>query len=459
MVSKLSDNHLQSNGFIAEAKETHVRPTLNSDSISGKINMFPFTQGQTRAAPSEVPFPSLQESVMLIQFFLEVTEPFIKLIHVPFFRKQLAECRAGEGENPLYFEPALHCIHALTLATLSSDFVFDFFRRPRDELLAILRKTAEEALIKADFMRSHQPNVLRGLLYFINFLFEINDIEYASSLVGVALRTAFRIGLQHDYTDGSPFVRDLRRRIWFHLQNLDRRAANLLGVESTMKPEWDVPTPQNAFDDAWENFRTAQETFTGEPPPLIGFTDTSFVLARFEIETLQDLIRSSNLSFAAMSTYITTSQAEIQRKYLSNSNPHPLQRFMTNLLEIHIDAVYLAARQAHHKDANETFRGETFMAGIELLEKISALEDEMEYIQYVWILRAFVPIQAIVTVLTCTLFKSTPDCEARGWRQIDKVYARYDNTDCRLAKSSIFEPVNALREQALEVRKRRDMQM
>ena len=83
----------------------------------------------------------------------------------------------------------------------------------------------------------------------------------------------------------------------------------------------------------------------------------------------------------------------------------------------------------------------------------------MEYIQYVWMLRAFVPIQAIVTVLTCTLFKSTPDCEARGWRQIDKVYARYDNADCRLAKSSIFEPVNALREQALEVRRRREMQM
>ena len=31
-------------------------------------------------------FPSLQESDMLIQFFLEVTEPFIRLVHVPFFR-------------------------------------------------------------------------------------------------------------------------------------------------------------------------------------------------------------------------------------------------------------------------------------------------------------------------------------------------------------------------------------
>lgn len=457
MVRNLSDVHLQSNGCAAEVKDTRLRSATAASSDSRNAIRFPFTQGERCAAPSDDAFPSLQESDMLIQFFLEVTEPFIRLQHVPFFLKQLAEYRAGE--KLLYFEALIQSVHALALATLSSDFVLDFFRSPRDELLAILRKKAEEALTKADFMRSPQPNVMRGLLYFINFLFEIGDNEYASSLVGVALRAAFRIGLQHDYTDGSPFVRDLRRRIWLHLQYLDRRAAKLLAAESTMRPEWDTPPPQNAFDETWENFRTTQVTFNGEPPAVTGYTDTSFVLARAEIEILQDRIRASNMTFEEMENYISEQHQDIWRKYLVNSSSHALQRFMVVLLEIHVGAVHLTARQAHHKDANADFRGQTFIAAIELLEKISALEDEMEYVQFVWVLRSFVPIQAIVTVLTCTIFKSTPDCEARGWQQIDKVYARYDNADCRLAKSSIFEPVSALREQALEVRRQREMQM
>lgn len=459
MVSNLSSVHSQSNRLGTEAKDTRLQIALSRASIPGEVEKFPFIESQNGPPLSEAPFPSRQESNMLIQFFLEVTEPFIKLIHIPFFHKQLADYRAGEGENPIYFESTLHCIHALTLSTLSSDFVLDFFHHPRDDLLAILRKTAESALAKAEFMRTHQPNVLRALLYFINFLFEIGDIEYASSLVGVAIRTAFRIGLHHDWTEGPPFVRDLRRRLWFHVQHVDHRAASLLGVPSTLKPEWDTPPPSNAFDATWEPFRTADPTFTGEPGPMTGFTDTSFVLARAEIETIQTQIRSSSMSFPAMSSHITSQQTSIQQVYLTNSGTHPLQRFMLGLISIHLSAVHLSARQLHHKIASSPFRDGTFLAGIELLESISALEDDMELTQFAWMLRAFQPIQAIVTVLTCTLFKSTPECEARAWRQIDRVYARYDNADCQLARSAVFEPVNALREQALEGRIRGEGQM
>ena len=165
------------------------------------------------------------------------------------------------------------------------------------------------------------------------------------------------------------------------------------------------------------------------------------------------------MTFEQMENYIQERQQELWLRYLSKSCDKPLHRFMTALLEIHIDAVYLTARQAHHKETNDDFRGATFLAGIELLERISALEAELEYIQYAWVLRSFVLVRVIVTVLTYTLFKSTSDCEARGFNKIDKVHARYDNTDSRLAKSSVFHSVNALREQALEVRRQRNMEM
>jgi hypothetical protein len=223
--------------------------------------------------------------------------------------------------------------------------------------------------------------------------------------------------------------------------------------------EWDTLAPKNASDETWEDYRTARESFGREPPAVIGFTDTSFVLARAQIEMLQQQIRSASMTFEQMETYISERQQEISLRYVSDSGSKPLERFMVALLEIQIGAVYLTARQMHHKESSDNFRAQSFTTAIELLERISAIEADMDYNQYSWVLRAFVPIRAIVTVLTCTLFNSTPDCEARGWQQIDKVYARYDNVDCRLAKSSVFEPANALREQALQLKKQREMQL
>jgi hypothetical protein len=396
---------------------------------------------------------------MLIQFFIEVTEPFIKLIHIPFFQKQLADYRAGEGESPVSFEATLHCIHVLTLSTLSSSFVLDFFRRPRDTLLVDLRKSAEEALIKADFLRTRQPNVLRALLYFINFLFEMNDIEYASSLLGVAHRLSLHISLHHDLPHTSPFVRDLRRRLWHYLIHLNSRAGTLLSLSPIFPTEWSTPPPTHASDNQWEPFRSASETFTGSPAPVVGYADTSFILARAEIEALNTLLRGSEMSFPAMESYIATQRTEILQKYLSNISPHPLQRFISSLLTIHLSALSLSARHLHHKTATPSFRADTFLAAIILLESISAVESDLDFLQFAWVLRAFVPVQAIVTVLTCTLFDSKPDCEERAWREIDRMYKRYNSVDCRLVGEEVFEPINALRERALEVRRQREMEM
>ena len=457
MISRLSEIQLQSNSNIAQVKDALLQPLSTAANFTAETVDFPFTPAQLTLTTSTQDFPSLKESDMLIQFFLEGNEPFIRLSHVPFFNQQLREHRSGQ--SPLYFETVLPCIDALAMAALSSDFVHDFFGRSRNELLPTLRKKAEAALIKADFMRSQQPIVLRSLLYFITFLFEIGDNEYASSLVGVAWRAAFRIGLHRDRTDTSPFVRDARRRMWLHLQHLDNRAASLLGVESMMKTEWDTLAPKNASDETWEDYRTARESFDSEPPAVIGFTDTSFVLARAQIEMLQQQIRSASMTFEHMETYIGERQQDIWLRYVSDSGNKPLERFMVTLLEIQISAVYLTARQAHHKESSDNFRAQSFITAIELLERISAVEADMYYNQYSWALRAFVPIRAIVTVLTCMLFNSTPNCEARGWQQIGKIYARYDNVDCQLAKSSVFEPVNVLREQALQAKRQREMQL
>ena len=455
-VGRLSQNHLQLSGFVPEAKNGHPQHHGNVGNHFNEPVSFPLAQGQSIFSPVEHKFPSVQESDMIIEFFLKNTEPFILMLHVPFFHVQLAEYRGGQ--NPPYFEAVLPSIHALGLATLSSTFVLDFFGRRREELISITRRNAEEALTKIDFMRSQHPIVLRGLLYFVTFLFEIGENEYASSLLGVALRAALSIGLNHDSADVYPFVRDAHRRSWLYLRYLDDRAAKILGVESMTKPEWNTPPPFNVTEDTWEMYRTARAGVAGESPAIQGYTDVSFVLVRAKVQILQEQILSSDMTFQDMEILIANKKRELWEEYLSNHGSTTLPNFAIALLDTYIGAISLAARQVHHKEANDDFRGQTFVAGIELLERISTLEANIEYIQYMWVLRSFIPMRAVIIVLSGTLFRSSLGYEARAWEQIGKVYDRYDNADCRVAKTSTFEPINALREQALEVKHHRESQ-
>lgn len=107
----------------------------------------------------------------------------------------------------------------------------------------------------------------------------------ASSLLGVATRTAQRMGIHRDgtYYNLSAWQIEVRRRLWHQIVLLDTWCMEQHGFESAVSQGlWDTKLPLNADDAAWN----VSEFASREPPAQNGFTDNSFALVQYEIAAL-----------------------------------------------------------------------------------------------------------------------------------------------------------------------------
>lgn len=99
-------------------------------------------------------------------------------------------------------------------------------------------------------------------------------------LVGLATRIGMRLGLHRDprHFNFSPWVSELRRRVWNHLMFLDHPAFNGEGAVSGLDLVSDVQPCVNANDGQWMPAGSA-----AAPPDADGFTDMTLVIMRSEL--------------------------------------------------------------------------------------------------------------------------------------------------------------------------------
>jgi hypothetical protein len=111
-------------------------------------------------------------------------------------------------------------------------------------------------------------------------MFVSAQCEKGSMLVGLATRIGMRLGLHQDprHFNFSPWITEVRRRIWNHLMFLDHPAFNGEGAVSGLDLVSNVQRCVNANDDQWTPARS-----TAAPPDADGFTDMSLVIMRSEL--------------------------------------------------------------------------------------------------------------------------------------------------------------------------------
>jgi hypothetical protein len=141
----------------------------------------------------------------------------------------------------------------------------------------------------------------------------------AISLLGVAAGRAQAIGLHRDPTHFpfSPWVCELRRRIWNHVCYLDGVAISSYGAESCLPATSDSKPPQNANDGDWHASRFAKPSSV--PMNLTGFKEMSCVLAQREIsDTIRTLSKLESDDFITKERTITQTEAIIKAKYFQS---------------------------------------------------------------------------------------------------------------------------------------------
>jgi hypothetical protein len=146
----------------------------------------------------------------------------------------------------------------MTLASLSglaSGEVHPDTRGTPYEMLRAYRDNCVQCLVLSEYTKPTRYTLETMLIYGeAEFLMSRDDQVHCYLLVGVAVRLALRMGLHRDSskigTQFTPFESESRRRMWYHINQLDLLASFHIGLPGMMQAiESDTLPPRNLLDE------------------------------------------------------------------------------------------------------------------------------------------------------------------------------------------------------------------
>lgn len=180
-------------------------------------------------------------------------------------------------------------VYLMTVVTLSdADCNAVMGDVSKTQLLDDLQETAETALLASGFIATTDLLVLQAQIIYLLAIRDRSKPAAWFSLMGVAFRTAQRLGLHRDGEFlGLPALEaEEKRRVWWQMQHMDIMIAQLLGcLPMTLHADWDTKLPGNIDDD---DVQPGMETL---PSDRKGLTSMSHCLWRYYILYMQRVPR------------------------------------------------------------------------------------------------------------------------------------------------------------------------
>ncbi|KAN0107928.1 Fungal specific transcription factor domain containing protein [Hyaloscypha variabilis] len=407
--------------------------------------------GLPSLSPSESSYtpPTLDESNFLCKLFFENVNPFIRVLHQAHFGRELDRHRRGRLEWPAEFEALLSTIYLLAINSLRPEIVQRAFLTPKAVLISRYQHVCQCALAKVEFFKTNRIHALQALLYYLTFLFQQNLYQDAIALLGVAARVAQTMGHHRDpsHFPFSPWVCEIRRRIWNHLYCLDAMALSFYGAEPCLPPTSDAQPPQNANEIEWHTSRFANPSSV---PSSSGFTDMTFILAhRLIAESTQSLADVDPLDFEKREFIIGQAETNLRRNY-DYDTADPSHKVVAAYTEVRIASLRLSNQHRQTQKATtqpmDSGRHQVFIAAIELLEAFEYHSKTFTSNNWEWIFDTIVPWLAIAIVLTQLPHATQQqDIDRANW-QININFERFSSHENPLSGTPMWRLLLQLRE-------------
>jgi hypothetical protein len=226
------------------------------------------------------------------QVFKENIDPIIKIFHAPTREKTVLESAAHLTSLSRPTECIMFSIYYSAVISLPDSECLAKFGESKTDLLMRYKFGMEQALARADFVRTDSIFVLQSYTLFLVCLRRLEDARYIWSMSALALRIGQALGIHRDgshYPNLTPFVQEMRRRLWWILCQFDTRASEDLGGDMIMLDMIsDAKLPRNLNDE------DLYMEMTALPESRKGGTDMTLPLIRNEISvTLQKISYSS----------------------------------------------------------------------------------------------------------------------------------------------------------------------
>jgi hypothetical protein len=185
--------------------------------------------------------------------------------------------------TPIIFIGLLYAFMTLaTLSGLASGEVHpDTCGAPYDMLRAY-KENCVQCLVLSDYTKPTRYTLETMMIYGeVEFLMSRDDQVHCYLLSGVAVRLALRMGLHRDSskigTNFTPFEAESRRRMWYHISQLDLLVSFHIGLPGMIQSiESDTLPPRNLLDEDFD------EDCTELPPsrPESEMTPMSYALCK-----------------------------------------------------------------------------------------------------------------------------------------------------------------------------------
>ncbi|KAF6806731.1 C6 transcription factor [Colletotrichum sojae] len=421
---------------------------------------WPIGRNPTLADLSHLHLDHEKEDILTDLFFAHV-EPFVRMCHGTYWRQQITDFRVGVGKLPIDVEAAMFATQAMTVAAMPANVILERLGKTKDQVLQHLQESSQLALERADVHRSRKPLALLSLLYHIQMKFIVGDGESAVILLGLAGRFGTRLGLHRDpgHYSYSPWVCNMRRRIWAQFEVMDNPIYNLEGAESGLSFISDVQPPKNANESQWAPTPFAKPGST--PADADGITDMSFVLVRScLLKTLHSITKRRNEANPdELRRIVDQTDSFLKTKFMNHVDAtSPIQALLLSYYRGGMQSIRLLVKQVHAQctgGQTAEFCAKFYHECVEILEEMERGEAIAVRHNWAWLYRWPTTPCTLSNVLIGLAQQPKHPTTDRAWRQVNVAFRRHNNADISMRKFAAWRVVEALCDQAMLYHKQR----
>jgi hypothetical protein len=389
---------------------THGSPHSIADSVMPGIRPFILGAG---TAPKELSnfHPTGENLFILWQTYLESVDPVLKIIHVPVIQRQLFWASQHLAEIPPAFESLMFSIYFAAITSMqSSTHCQKLFHEDRQVLLRRYTLGFEQALANADFMRCPDFTTIQAMtLHLICARFSM-DKAYVWSMVGLLVRLAMKLGLHRDPADLelSPFISEMRRRLWWQIYVLDIRTAE----DSDMDPF----ICEHVFNTRFPTNVNDVDLDSDMIQPISGVqhrTEMLFTLLRFEVScAARRIVFSSNYTCNHEISETTSKQrndlldvlvSQLQEKYFKYCDPQvPICFLAERATRMVITKLRLTINHPARRESSgisKELLQDLVLQSIEIIEGAHILRTHEKYSRWVWLFEKYIEWDAVAFLL------------------------------------------------------------
>ncbi|RYP13680.1 hypothetical protein DL765_006762 [Monosporascus sp. GIB2] len=310
------------------------------------INYYSFLKSQASIVGADL-YPLPSQMMFIWHVFEERIDPFLKVLHVPSIAGIVRTLNGDWASLEPGVSALILAVSFAVVSVLSGDEVMVSFGVAKKDIIARYRLGTEQALERADLLRTTDLRAVEAYTIYLNILQHSGESVPAWSLLGALVRVGVRLQLHHDgshFSDMLEFEKERRRRLWWQICLMDARATGPRSSDfSVSESMFDTKMPANVNDaDISANLSTVTA--------VSGRTDMTFSLIRYQLWRLSRQVRSyiATAAFAQIRILdlFRRGVQEIEETHLVGlDTDRPIDSFITNMARLSIARIELILQQ------------------------------------------------------------------------------------------------------------------